>query len=300
MNYQNFKTQLLGLVQEEISEVISEEIVVSFEKIPKNNGVFLDGMVFSKNGDNASPIIYMEEYYEFWKKGVGFEQLVEKILWNYGHYGPKMRMPSDFFRDYDKIKSHIFYKMINYEKNREQLKNMPHVRTLDLAMVFYYRVENVEPPASIAIQNSHLKMWKITMDELVENARKYTCLYLPAEFLTMAQLAGIEEEDLDRMEGSVGAKRLPMYILTNKERQLGAGAMFYPGMLEQAEKLLGGTFFVLPSSIHECILVPQMDGYSQNELTAMVTEINEDHVDPREVLSDQAYYYLKEDKKLHI
>lgn len=293
MDYQNFKMKLMELVQKEISEGVE----VSLEQIPKNNGIYMEGMVFSRQGENTSPVIYVEEYYQFWKKGVAMEQLVEKVLWNYGHFGPRMRIGGDFFRDYDRLKPRIFYKLVNYEKNREMLQKIPYKRVLDLAMVFYYRMEGIEPAATVMIQNSHLRMWNITEEELESNARKYTCLYLPAEFLTMAGLAGIEEEEMDEL---VREDRCPMYILTNKERALGAGVILYPGILEQAQELLGNNFYILPSSIHECILIPGDGNYNQEELSEMVREINENHVDSREVLSDQAYYFLKKDGRIHI
>ena len=91
-----------------------------------------------------------------------------------------------------------------------------------------------------------------------------------------------------------------MYILTNKERSLGAGTFLYPGVLKQAEELLGARFYVLPSSVHECILIPEEDGMTQEALTGLVTEINENQVDPREVLSNQAYYYRAEDGRVHL
>lgn len=291
MDYENFKLKLMELVQ----AAFHQEVEVSFEKIPKNNGIMMEGMVFTKEGENASPVIYLQEYYEFWKKGITMEQLVEKILWSYGHYGPQIRITRDYFKDYERLKSHIFYKVISYERNREQLKSIPHRRVLDLAMVFYYQIDEEEMPATILIQNSHLKMWKITEEELVENAKRYTCLNLPAEFLTMEQVTGADNEREDE-----GRERVSMYILTNRQRQLGAGVIFYPGVMEMAEHLLGDHFYILPSSIHECILVPQDGNYNQEELLHMVTEINEEHVDPREVLADQVYYYLKEDRKIHI
>lgn len=92
MDYQTFKMKLMTLVQ----EAFEQKITVSFEQIPKNNGIFMEGMIFTKEGENASPVIYIQEYYEFWKKGVSMEQLVEKILWSYGHYGPKIRLARDF------------------------------------------------------------------------------------------------------------------------------------------------------------------------------------------------------------
>ena len=293
MDYQNFKIKLVELVQKEINE----NTEISLERIPKNNGVYMEGIVFSRKGENTSPVIYVEEYYQYWKKGVSMEQLVEKIIWSYSHFKPLTRMTDDFFKDYNRLKSRIFYKIINYEKNRELLKKIPHRRILDLAMVFYYQVDEVDPPATILIQNTHLSMWDITQKELEENAVKYTCLCLPAEFLTMSQLAGLEEEYMDEI---LEEESCPMYILTNKERRYGAGTIFYPGILEQAQKLLGDNFYILPSSIHECILVPEEGSYDQDGLTEMVTEINAQHVDAREVLSDQAYYYLKKDGRIHI
>lgn len=293
MDYQNFKMKLVELVQKEISDGVE----VSLENIPKNNGIYMEGMVFSKKGESASPVLYVEEYYQFWKKGISLEQLVEKILWNYGHFRPQMCITKDFFKDYDKLKSRIFYKLINYEKNRELLKKIPYTRVLDLAMVFYYQLDEIEPAATVLIQNSHLRMWNLTREELENNARKYTCLHLPAEFLTMAKLAGMEEEEMDELADE---ECCPMYILTNKERRLGAGVILYPGILEQARNLLGDNFYILPSSIHECILVPEDGNYDQEELTGMVTEINAKHVDYREILSDQAYYYLKKDGRIHI
>ena len=113
----------------------------------------------------------------------------------------------------------------------------------------------------------------------------------------MAQLAGMDEEDMNDM---LDEESCPMYILTNKERRYGAGTIFYPGIMEQAQKLLGDNFYILPSSIHECILIPEEGNYDQDRLSEMVAEINEQHVDAREVLSDQAYYYLKKDGRIHI
>ena len=103
----------------------------------------MEGIVFSRRGENTSPVIYVEEYYQYWKKGVSMEQLVEKIVWSYSHFKPLVKMTDDYFKDYNKLKSRIFYKIVNYEKNREILKQIPHRRILDMAMVFYYQVDEV-------------------------------------------------------------------------------------------------------------------------------------------------------------
>ena len=287
MTYSEFKMDLLDCVQKSIGE----DTRVTIESIPKNNGILLDGMVFYNKDRNVTPIIYLEEFYEFWKKGISMCHLVDKILESCRNCACRILVEEDFFLRYEEMKSHIYYKLINYEKNKEFLRQVPHRRILDLAMVFYYRMEHVEPMATILIQNNHLAMWGITMEELQANAYKYTCLFQPALFMTMAQATMMEDECEVEDE-------IPMYVLTNQEKQFGAGTILYPGILEQAEVLLGDRFYILPSSIHECILISAESGYSQRELARMVTEINQNHVDEREVLSNHAYYYNKNSRKI--
>lgn len=287
MNYSEFKRDLLDCVQKSIGE----DTRVTIERIPKNNGILLDGMVFYNREKNVTPIIYLEEFYEFWKKGISISHLVDKILESCRDCACRIEVEEDFFLHYEEMKSHIYYKLINYEKNKELLRQVPHRRILDLAMVFYYRIEDVEPMATILIQNNHIAMWNIPIEELVANAYKYTCLYMPSVFLTMAQATQMEED-----WGS--DNEVPMYVLTNQQKQFGAGSILYPGILAQAEVLLGDSFYILPSSIHECILISSQTGYTQRELAKMVTEINQNHVDDREVLSNHAYYYSKNSGKI--
>ena len=82
-----------------------------------------------------------------------------------------------------------------------------------------------------------------------------------------------------------------MYILTNQETYFGAAALLYPHVLSHISALLGCNFFVLPSSVHERILVPDFGVYSKPELEEMVVEVNSTQVAKEEVLSNHVYYY---------
>lgn len=293
MDYTTFKNEILKLLKESLPE----EITVICEKIPKNNGIFLEGILLKKQEKNTSPILYVNEYYKLYQKGVPMEQLVEKILWNYEMYDSQMNLSGEFFRQYEPIKKHIFFNLVNYEKNKEYLKQVPHKRFLDLAVIFYYQMETMHSTATITIRNSHMKLWGIDFETLEENAKRYTYIEKPAEFLTIAQIAGVEEKEWEKMTGE---DPVSMFILTNKQRNLGAGTILYPSIMQQAERLFQGDFFILPSSIHECILIPATGSYNQEELVEMVKDINQEHVSPEEFLADQAYYYLDEDDKIHM
>ena len=89
-------------------------------------------------------------------------------------------------------------------------------------------------------------------------------------------------------------------MLSNHLRSFGAAAVLYPGRLEEVGSYLGEDFYVLPSSVHEMIVVRKSAASGKDFLSAMVTEINMTQVDREEVLSNQAYYYDCAHKKLSL
>ena len=138
MNYQEFRCEFL----ERMKEVMEEEVSITTEKINKNNGVIMEGLVLKSENARVASIFYMEDYFSYWEKGVPLEQLVRKVMWQLEHCKPQMDVEADFFQNYQEIKENICFKLINYERNRELLKKVPHKRILDLAMVFYYRIQD--------------------------------------------------------------------------------------------------------------------------------------------------------------
>lgn len=282
MDYTTFTMELMELLH----DLMKEDAEITLEKVPKNNGITLDGMIFRKKDCQISPVLYVQDFYELWQKGMPMEQLATKILWCFEHCQEDLYIPQDFFQDYKNIRSNIYFKVINYHQNKNRLADIPHKRILDLAMVFYYLVEEI--PATILISNSHLRWWNISKEVLEMDARRNTYFDQPVEFISMKEFTGSEGEES------------PMYIVTNQERKFGAGVIFYPGVMEAAAELFKDNFFILPSSVHECILLPDDGKRTQEELAYLVTDINEHCVDPREILSDRAYYYRLKDGCIHL
>lgn len=277
MEYQEFRCEFI----KHVKNMADQEVCVTTEEIQKNNGILLEGLVLRKKDSRVASVFYLKDYFSYWEKGVPMEQLVKKLYWQFAHYNPMLHVSDDFFENYEELKPNIFFKVINYERNQEQLKKVPHRRVLDLALVFYYQIQAEDlADATVLVENSHLKLWGIDQEEMERNAYANTCQKLTAEFIDMGQILGMPRDEERKM-----------YILTNENRFFGAGAFLYPGVLKEAQKRLGRNFYILPSSVHECILVPVSTTFDQEELTQMVTEINETQVDPREILSNQAYYY---------
>ncbi len=184
----------------------------------------------------------------------------------------------------------VVYKLVNYERNRELLTRIPHLPFFDLAIVFYLLLtDEILGTATVLIHNSHLKLWNAGCSDLYRDARRNSVRLLPARLSRMSdvirELSG-EEEFFD-ME-------LPMYVLTNEVKALGAACILYEGILDRCAKTLGEDYYILPSSIHEVILVPSSAVQEPGELCRMVRDINETQVEDTEVLSDQAYLYSSE------
>lgn len=281
MDYRSFREELARLVSMELGK----DTRIHFEQIQKNNGVTADGMVFSGRNSSVSPVFYVKDYYRLWNKGVPMEQLVKKVIWNYERCRQGGQPDPGILDDYEAVKDQIFFQLIHYEKNKKRLEDVPYRRILDLAMVFYCRLEYEGERAAMLIRSQNLTRWGITAGHLEEYAREVTPKKLPARLFPISELLGLPESE---------ENGLPMYVITNSERNLGAGAILYPKFLKNHTEALGEEFFILPSSIHECILVPGEMGYRQETLAAIVQEVNRDHVDPKEVLSDQVYRYRKD------
>ena len=185
-------------------------------------------------------------------------------------------------------------KIVRMEKeNRELLEQMPCIRFLDLAVIFYCLIAvGEEGTASVAVKSEYRKVWDITLPQIYEQAKINTPKLLPYVLQTMLEVLG---ELCDGMDTS-GA--VPMYVLTNQLRMNGAACILYPDVLRECSRKIGGDLLILPSSIHEVILMPDHGNGNRAELREMVEEINQTQLEAEEVLSGQVYRYERNTNKI--
>jgi hypothetical protein len=217
----------------------------------------------------------------------------------------------EFFADFEKVKGRIVYKLINYQKNQEILKEIPHRKIFDLAIVYYCLISNDSiGNATILIFNKHMDMWGVLEEELYSISERNTERLLGMEIKNMDDI--MMEILQDSVDGRMGGeesrqvmesmkedgKRSPMYVLTNREKMNGAICILYSQVLNDFAQAIGNDLFILPSSIHEVILVPAEPGITKEELERMVKEVNETQVEEEEVLSNQVYFFSRRSGKI--
>ncbi len=299
-------------VLQKMQEELGEDIKVSLQDVTKNNGVVLTGLTFTQKNINISPTVYLEDFYEKYREGTAMEDIIKEIREIYEKSKLDKDIDMDFFTEYEKAKGRIVYKLIHYDKNRELLKTIPHREYLDLAIVYYYLVDMKEfANATILIHNKHLDYWKVDESELYRIATENTPKLLRMHFCGMMDvLKELTEEDFwleDKEKGENDDNKVfmeahsekdatGMYVLSNVSRLYGASAVLYEGVLEYCYERLSGNFFILPSSVHEVILVPDEGQVTREKLSQMVREVNATQVEEQEQLSDFVYYYNAENR----
>lgn len=294
LEYQEFVEQ----VKKSVEEQAKENVRVNVSRILKNNLEPVDGLTILGKGENVAKAIWLNPLYRRYEFGVPVGRIAEEILAYYAQGQKSGACDMSFYTDFEQAKDHIACKLIHRGMNESLLWEVPHRYFLDLAIVYYYKVEHETfGNASILIKNEHLRLWNTDPDALHALAMQNTLRIAPYEFMDLVELIGqMTEGDTD----CFCRQEIPMFVLTNQEKNFGVAAILFPSVLNAVGERLQSDFFVLPSSIHECIVIPALDGIDPAALHEMVKEINEEHVAPEELLGDSVYRYDRNREELTI
>ena len=224
----------------------------------------------------------------------------------------KGRLPD--ILEYENVKDSIVYRLINTEMNRELLDDLPHMEFLDLSVVFCCLVmEEEDNPAFIWIHNIHMKLWDVTVEELYRAASENTQQLEKPEIMNIEEILydvlpeegfSLNKNDRSMEEEPAGNNNatatVPMYVLSSRKRLQGAACMLYPDLLRKIADRMDSSYYIIPSSIHELLLIPAAGFADRDELKAMICEINDTHVAPEERLSYSLYGYDRKENKVEI
>lgn len=286
MNYRKFTATIVKLLRERMGA----DYEVKITEVTKNNGVVLTGVIMMRKSDRISPTIYLEEPYRQYLAGTELQEIVDRIVELYQEQMKDFNLDIDSFKEFEYVRDRIFHKMINYEKNRKLLEDVPHFKWCDLAVVFYYAVEEkLMGRASILIHNNHLVMWEQTADALYRIAQNNMRQRMPELLIPMQDL--VEEMTGVKLHRT---DEIRMYVLTNRAKLNGASAMLYSDKIGELAKRLQSDLMILPSSVHEVLLLPDDHEQEYAFYRQMVEEVNTTQVEPEEILSYNLYRYSRE------
>ena len=353
MVYTTFVQHMRDQVQKKVGQEGSVEIM----KIQKLNGVFLQGLLIRKEAETVTPTIYLDHFYDRYCGGRSMDQVAREFMEVYEQNRITDRPDLNYLQDYERVKKQLGMKLVNYDKNREMLREIPHVRYLNLAVIFCCHVTHpVIGRGNIMIREEHIKIWNITKETLFEDALLRAPQNAPCvirsiddvvDMMTPGRvfqekavygagqgedplyeyptLEGVQVEKVRdteknyafdphhvpeieeqirvimKRETDYGRENIPIMLIASNAIQIfGASVMLYPDMLQKVANTLNKDLYILPSSIHELILLPDMGFHSTQDLLAMVKEVNRTQVAAEDFLADAVYYYDRKKRQTEV
>ena len=300
MDFETFKNELMELVIQELDNRGIENISLKFNTINSPDGM-TDRLIATVGDSKMSMAFRLKEIFTDFENGMSMERCIDRICntikENISVIETKEGDVKAFITDYDQVKDYTFLRLVPGDS--PVLKEAPHRKIQDMALVVNVHLVNFSDEngkSVVVVTKPLMEMYGIDENQLFADAERNSVAKEPIVFTPLADMIKnlIESDEVPSPE-DVG---IVTYIATNKTGFQGAAVAAYPEFCEQAAEKLGGSFFMLPSSVHEFILIKDDGRQKAKDLNKMIRNVNETVLEPRDFLSNQCYHYDAKTKVL--
>ena len=284
-------------VKKGLEELADENTEVVVEERLKNNGLKLTGISMLQKGETVSPVVYLEPHYQRYMDGdCMITEAVEDVAELLKDYSQTADIEAEVegFENWNRIRPRVFAKLINAEMNRELLQRVPHRMFMDLAVVYYVKVKEFMGggAGTILASNQHLQIWGVDENGMYETA----LANMEDEGVSIQGM----DEILGEMKNSPVQELCGMYVLTNRSKLFGASELLRLDTLREIAGKLQDNLMILPSSLHEVIILPEKEAPPEREAAEMVKAVNDSELAPDEILSDHVYRFDRGREEIYI
>lgn len=312
-------SEFMEYIKENVTDYLPEryedaEIII--RQVVKNNDMVLDGLMISSPDSHISPTIYLNPLYEQYKEEKDLDGIVSSIADTYIEniepvVNRKFQAQLEDLGNYEIVKDYIFPKLVNLEKNSIRLQDAPYTQREDLAVTYNIKVAgDSHSMGSVMITNILMEEYGVTPEELhalaMENMERLSppvCEPLENVMVEIAASQLSAQEGISFKEAKEHVREMlppgetEIYCLSNESKINGAACIISEKVQEMVAEQVGGDYYVLPSSVHELMIVPKSLGMNLEELEEMVSNINAMCVREDEVLSNHVYQYDAKEHK---
>ncbi len=284
----------------QVAQMVTEMTGYTAEVVTilRNNGTERIGIKFGE--DSISPIIYPTEEE---LSTLDAEKIAKHLVEQYRYAVNKTPVINQIIvtsKAY--ILKNVYWKLIGTDANKELLQDIPSKQLCDMSAVYRVTVmKEDDQEGSYQLTNQVMEHAGLTLEEVdkaaMENTRKFGCFFTGMQDMIEELALGTKAKGKEITEISTGE----LYVLTNDRKIFGSAIILYNDILEQISKVASGEYFILPSSVHEVLIIKPMEGSKEvSELRNIVNEINASQVAPDEVLTGNVYRYNPDKKELEI
>ena len=281
-SFEEFKAEVMKWMQEKAKE---QEYILSEGQNYKVNQQLDYVSLGKKQNPSCQPVVYVQDmyitYHKEMEKGDFSEKDIVKILleefWDMltSHLKIAQNM-ADELSDAEKVKDMIICQLVNADRNKAMLRDLPHRDYLDLAII--YRIMFADGGSAV-VTNDMAEVLGMK-EELYLMARKNLNRILPI------------------METRVGVDDVEMIFLTNASNLFGAATIMDTEKLEQIAEKYGTDLYIMPASIHELVITPV--NWNRETLEVALWEANRSVIQPEIYLSDTLYRYDRATRTVRI
>lgn len=282
MDINAFKTEIIKELSGRLPEVTIEERPT----LKKNRGT-LTGLAFHRPDMNMSPALYVEDMYQSYIGGQTIEQIADisaDVITDAFENAPEL--PSivlDFYED----GRNLDVALLDSEYSAEYLHDKPYLEKGG-GLVLTARLVSPDGMATAAIANEVMENWGITKNQLFEAALKGACEKERPVLRSLEDMIRGEGKDLLTSNKDISGVNAPL-VLTTENSHNGAKTLFFPGMIEKIQDILGAqSFYIIPSSVHEVLILPK-DNTDPYNFVQMIGDANRNVVAQSDVLSDDLF-----------
>ena len=306
------------MTQSEFNQTISVQIrdylpeeygdaAVNLTTQVKQNDVEKTGLSIRMPGETVSPIIYLEPYYKMYTDGKPIEEVFRSIAEiRITSIDERMQgLDPGLFMDYSYMKDKLQMRLFDTEKNEKKLDGLVHYSFGDLSAAYSVVLgESRSGTMSMMVTPEIFRQWGISKLELHQDAMAADQRRVPilSDLYGMSESIFTGQKPVNYLAEPEQAAELdmPMLVLTNGSGCYGASLIVNPDLQEKIAGILEDDFYVLPSSVHEVIILAAHGGHGMRaaDLNMMVRQINETEVSPEDRLSDKVQYYSRSARTL--
>ena len=299
MDFENFKEKFMEDIKERLEDA-GIDANITTNTVKKLNESY-EAITITPNDSNMGMNLPIEKFFEAYDDGRPYDEVIDKameVIENGMDARPDFNI--DDLTDYSKMKETLAMEVVSAEANKEMLETVPHKMMEDMAVVYRFVLSSDEDGrASVLVTNQMIENMGITAEQLHADAMENAPQIKPAEIKGMtevlAELMGVEQAEMMGIE-PVAPEDEQMYVASVPDKVHGAGVLAYENFMDQAAERAGGDFFILPSSIHEILIVPDNGQMDLKSLEDMVKEVNATQVAPQDKLTDSVYHYDSKEK----
>ena len=268
MNYEAFKAALIEALPDYLP-VKYKDWTISSKEMMRVNGFREAIHIMSDSKYGASPSLYLDDLFIYYEQCKSLERVCQRAASLFvAGLDYAVHLTVNHIRDIPKER--IIYVLIPQKGNQRLLDQVPHRLTLDLAVIYRVVLETSAGELNSAIVN-----WDMAEEMDLTEERLYD--------LALVNTPEIMGLDIRRAGG------LP-FMITNKLCISGASTMLYPGLLAALSEELERDLIILPSSLQEFFVVPDV-GQDIGDMNQFIKKANASVVDPEEIMADHVYYY---------